>query len=175
MAPGPDGLLIRELGAADRVALAFLFGRLGATSRYQRFLRVKDELSADDLDELTDVDHWHREALIAWSPVPRAPIGVARYVRCAEFDVAEIAVTVVDTWQRRGIGGALLLALRERAERAGIRTFTATMLYGNRGALALVHGLGTSTVASAGSGALEVSGSWGRPPWRSRAISRHAT
>ena len=140
---------IRELTAADRAALVFIFRHLSEASRYQRFLCVKRELGARDLDRLIDVDHWHREALIAWSPVPRAPIGVARYVRAADFDLAELAITVVDDWQRRGVGEQLLLELRERALRAGVRRFTATLLRSNRGALALVRRLGPTTVTAA--------------------------
>jgi acetyltransferase len=156
----PVGLLIRELRAADRVALGLIFRRLGERSRYQRFLGIKRELGARELDHLTDVDHWHREAVIAWSPVPRAPIGVARYVRCEEFDLAELAITVVDDWQRRGVGGELSLALRERALRVGIHRFTATMLRSNRGALALARRLGPDAVVRTHGDVVELSGSW---------------
>jgi RimJ/RimL family protein N-acetyltransferase len=140
-------LLIRELTAADRAALQFVFGRLSAESRYRRFLVVKPALTQRDLDRLLDVDHWHREAVIAWSPPPRAPIGVARYARGEVFDVAEIAVAVTDAWQRRGVGAALVQELRERAVRAGIRRFAATALSGNGGALALARRLDAHPVA----------------------------
>jgi hypothetical protein len=53
--------LIRELTAADRQALAFLFGHLSADSRHQRFLTPKRELSAAKLARMTAVDHWHSE------------------------------------------------------------------------------------------------------------------
>jgi acetyltransferase len=153
-------VLIRELSAGDRAALAFVFHRLGARSRYQRFMRVRTELDPAELDRLAAVDHWHAEALVAWSPVPRAPIGVARYVRGADFDVAELAVAVVDEWQRRGVGGALVLALRERAVRAGIHRFTATALVGNRGALRLVRRLDPAPVTRIHGEVLELAGSW---------------
>ncbi len=142
------GLLIRELTPADRAALAFAFGRLGARSRHQRFLGIKTTLSAGELNRLTSIDHWHHEALIAWSPPPRSPVGVARYMRCEEFDRAELALAVVDAWQRRGVGRALLAALAARARRAGVRRFTATLLRDNRGALALARELGRCTVVS---------------------------
>ena len=51
------------------------------------------------------------------------PIGIARYVRAERFDVAEIAIEVVDAWQRRGVGRTLARELSRRATRAGIRCF----------------------------------------------------
>jgi GNAT superfamily N-acetyltransferase len=148
--------VIRELTAADRAALAFIFGRLGAESRYQRFLTAKRELDAPELDFLTAVDHWHHEALIAFSPAPRMPVAVARYVRTADFDGAEPAIAVADAWQRRGIGAELMLALRERALRAGIATFSATLLRSNGGALAVARLAGPVTVIRAEGDVLEV-------------------
>jgi RimJ/RimL family protein N-acetyltransferase len=149
-------MLVRELTAADRPALAFIFHRLGENSRYQRFHGAKRQLSAKELDCLTAVDHWHHEALIAWTPAPSAPVAVARYVRTADFDLAELAVTVVDEWQRRGVGVELLLALRERALRAGITRFTATALRSNRAALALARRVGPLTVVAAHGDVVEV-------------------
>jgi RimJ/RimL family protein N-acetyltransferase len=151
-----DGLLIRELTAADSPALVFAFGRLGDRSRYLRFLGTKTRLGARELDHLTGVDHWHHEALIAWSPVPRSPVGVARYVRRREFDVAEVAIAVVDAWQRHGVGHALLLALRTRALRAGVRSFTATSLWDNRGAIALARKLDSCVVVTGRDGVAEL-------------------
>lgn len=144
MIPAPDQLLIRELTAADGPAVAFSFRHLGPRSRHDRFLGATRELSTAELDRLTRVDHWHHEALIAWSPLPRTPIGVAEYVRLERFDEAEIAVAVVDGWQRHGVGRELMGMLRARAFAAGVRWFVASTLRGNRGAFALARELGQS-------------------------------
>jgi RimJ/RimL family protein N-acetyltransferase len=161
--PARPALLIRELTPADRPALTYLFGHLGERSRYQRFLTLKRELSRRDLDRLTDVDHWHREAVIAYAPAgrwQRAPIGVARYVRGQDFDIAEVAVTVVDDWQRCGVGSELVAVLRDHAVRAGIRRVTATVLRDNRGALALTRQFGGWTVLQAEGESMEIAFSW---------------
>ena len=55
-------------------------------------------------------------------------VGVARYDRVAGTDVAEIAVAVVDEFQRRGLGGALLAILARVAREHGIKTFTLIVL-----------------------------------------------
>jgi RimJ/RimL family protein N-acetyltransferase len=152
----PTEIAISELTRADRAAIAFEFRRLGEQSRYQRFLAIKRELTPIELDRLTNIDHWHREALIARSPVPRAPIGISRYVRRDDFDAADIAIEVVDDWQRRGVGTALLLALRDRALAAGVRRFTATTLAGNEGARALLRQLGSYRVTAIDADVLEL-------------------
>jgi acetyltransferase len=133
---------IAELAPAQRAVIAFVFARLGERSRQQRFLAVRPRLGERELERLARVDHWHREALVAWAPAPRRPVAVARYARGAEFDRAELAVVVADEWQRLGVGRALVRALASRALAAGIRRFSFTALAGNRGALALAGELG---------------------------------
>ena len=55
-------------------------------------------------------------------------MGIARYVRDADDpQAAEIAVTIVDDWQGKGLGTALLARLSDRARREGIRRFTAVV------------------------------------------------
>jgi acetyltransferase len=149
-------MTIRPLAAADRAAVAFTFRRLGEQSRHQRYLGARKTLSARELEHLVAIDHWHRETLIAFSPRPRAPIGIAEYVRLHDFDTAEIALSVVDAWQRRGVGSALLAALRSRAMAAGIRRATATTLWDNRGARALAQRLGRCRIVDGYENVLEL-------------------
>jgi RimJ/RimL family protein N-acetyltransferase len=139
------GLLIRELNPSDRRALAFLMRRLGDRSRYLRFLTATPNVDTE-VDRVTGADHWHHEALIAISPAPRTPIGVTEYVRLDEFDLAELAIAVADDWQRRGVGRALLEALRTRVIATGVRRLITTVLPSNRAALALASQFGRLTV-----------------------------
>ena len=72
---------------------------------------------------------------------------MARYMRNPDRpDSAEAAVAVIDAWQGRGLGGVLLrrLCRRAGAERRS-RTFTASLLTGNRSMLALFERLGAVT------------------------------
>jgi acetyltransferase len=149
-------LLIREVTPADRAALAFSFNHLGERSRHQRYFTAMPALLPRELDRLTRVDHWHHEALIAFAAMPRAPVGMAEYIRLETFDVAEVAVAVVDRWQRHGVGHALVEALRTRAFSAGVRHFEATLLRDNKAALALVRGLGKCTTVAAHGVALQL-------------------
>jgi RimJ/RimL family protein N-acetyltransferase len=119
-------VLIRQVQRTDAPLLADGFTRLGAQSRRMRFLTRKKELSQAELRYFTDVDHHDHEALGALSHADGRGVGVARYVRDAEDpQAAEIAVTIVDDWQGRGLGTELLAQLSDRARCEGIRRFTA--------------------------------------------------
>jgi GNAT superfamily N-acetyltransferase len=77
---------------------------------------------------------------------------VARFIRNPrEPDEAEVAVTVVDSWQRRGLGTALLREMVQRAAEEGIRHFTAEILAENRPMLTLAHRLGHAETTYHGS------------------------
>ena len=61
----------------------------------------------------------------------------ARYVRLPQPHAAEIALTVHDDFQRRGLGGFLLQLLARRAAADGIRWFEADVMNSNRNMLNL--------------------------------------
>jgi RimJ/RimL family protein N-acetyltransferase len=109
------------------------FARLSAQSRQLRFLTPKKELSPAELRYFTDVDHHHdHEALGALDHPGGRGVGIARYVRDAgDPQAAEIAVTVVDDWQGRGLGTELVAELSGRARSEDIRRFTALVAADN--------------------------------------------
>jgi GNAT superfamily N-acetyltransferase len=111
-------VLVRPIAPDDRAALAAGFARLSPESRFRRFLSPKKQLTEDDLDVLTRVDHHDHEALVALEADTGEGIGVARFVRTGP-DRAEPAVVVADDWQGRGVGTLLLDLLAERAWEEG--------------------------------------------------------
>ena len=136
-------VLIRAVRPDDAPGLAEAFEQLSETSRYRRFFAVKPRLSEQSLAYFTNVDHHDHEALIAVAPDSGRLVGVARFIRDPrEPDQAEVAVTVIDSWQRRGLGTVLLCELARRAAEEGIRHFTAEILADNRPMLTLAHRLG---------------------------------
>ena len=135
-------VVIRQVHRDDAPLLADGFARLSPESRRLRFLRRKDELSAAELRYFTDVDHHDHEALGALDHAAGRGVGVARYVRdTGDPQSAEIAVTVVDDWQGRGLGTELLAQLSGRARAAGIRRFTALVSADNAAMTALLRRL----------------------------------
>ncbi len=134
-------IMIRPVRPSDKRAIASAFDRLSPESRYRRFFAPLTRLSERDLAYLTEVDHHDHEALVAYDARSGEPIGVARFVRWAEPAEAEVALTVVDHWQGRGVGTALLERLVERAREEGIQRFLALIVGENRRALDLARSL----------------------------------
>ena len=146
---------IRQVQAADAPLLADGFARLSADSRSTRCLGAKKELSPAELRYLTDVDHHDHEALGALERPGGPGVGIARYIRHpGNPQAAEIAVTVVDDWQGRGLGTELVRQLSDCAWRAGIRRFTAMATAGNVAAVMLLRTMRARPVRR-GAGAVE--------------------
>jgi GNAT superfamily N-acetyltransferase len=130
-------LVIRPIRPDDKGLIAEGFERLSPESRYRRFFRPLDRLSERDLAYLTEIDHSDHEALVAIDPQSGDLAGVARYVRGAEPELAEVSVVVGDPWQRRGVATGLLERLVERAREAQITHFVALVLDENVEAIRL--------------------------------------
>ncbi len=137
---------LRPISPGDKPLLTAAFERLSEESRYRRFFTIRSELSAAELDYLVDVDHRDHEAIVAIDPCGGEVLGVARYIRLpGEGEIAEVAVTVVDDWQRRGLGRALLARLTYRARQEGVRRFSALVQSDNQASLELLAGIGNTS------------------------------
>ena len=146
-----DVVRIRQVQPDDGPALLRAYANLGEQSRYRRFFTVMPELPAATLKAAVEVDHADHEALVAVPLLSTEIVGECRFIRLPDQpDTAEIGVTVVDAWQGRGLGSALLARLSERALEAGIEYFTAEVLAENRTMLALLPGLGQVETQSRG-------------------------
>jgi GNAT superfamily N-acetyltransferase len=154
----PDGgeIVIRPLTAADGPELERGLEHLSPRSRHRRFLGTPN-IGPAEVRYLTDVDHHDHEALGAVDARTGAGIAVARYIREQGTDSAELAVTVDDGWQGRGVGTALLLRLADRARAEGIRRFSGLLLAENAPMRALLAELGTPEFTSLGDGTVEAS------------------
>jgi GNAT superfamily N-acetyltransferase len=138
-------VLLRPIRPADRPRIAAGMQELSPATRYLRFHAAIEELSEDQLDHLTQVDHVDHEAIVAIDlDHPDVPgVGVARYIRTAEDPaVAEAAITVADRYQGSGAGTLLLGAIARRARDNGIRVFRNYVLDGNHVMLEVFDNLG---------------------------------
>jgi RimJ/RimL family protein N-acetyltransferase len=150
-------LVVRPIAADDREALREHFEALSEETRYRRFMAAIKHLSERELTRLTDLDHRDHEALIALTTDDEL-VGVARFFRLpGDAGRAEVAVTIADAWQSRGVGTALLHMLAERADELGVHCFVATCLAHNRPMLDLFRELGTAVSETPGDpGVVEV-------------------
>lgn len=144
-----DGTVVRlrPLGPADADELRAGFERLSPESRYRRFFSPISRLPDALVRRLTATDGENHVALVAETiPLydePPEPLGVARFFRdAARPDAAEVAVTVIDELQGKGLGAVLLEALARIARDHEIRVLTAQVLAGNLAMQALLRRVG---------------------------------
>jgi RimJ/RimL family protein N-acetyltransferase len=140
-----DGVmvLLRLVEPSDKGLLARGMAQLSPRSRYYRFFAPKNTLSDKDLRYFTEVDgvnHFAVGALKSVSDNNDEGVGVARFVRFAEQpEMAELAITVVDEMQGKGLGYVLLLRLIAAARERGILNLHADVLADNKRMLALLR------------------------------------
>jgi len=128
-------VLVRPLQLSDRHELAIGYEHLSAEARRLRFFAAPSRLSDADLEYLTNLDYHDHFAWAAFAIDERGQpgIGVARYIRDpTQPNHAEVAVTVLDDYQHRGLGTLLLEMLADHARRNGITTFVSHILWDNR-------------------------------------------
>ena len=126
---------VRAIRPDDKERLRIAFARLSARSVYQRFFHPVNELTADDLRRLTEIDFRDHVGIVltVGAGSDERLIAVGRYVRVVSGgDVAEVAFTVADDYQHRGAATLLLRELVAIARERGVRKFVALVLDDNR-------------------------------------------
>lgn len=128
-------LHLRPIRADDAAGLLALYDRLSPDSLYFRFFAVPDK-DAGKAQYLARVDYESRYALVA--ETEGAIVGVARWERFADRPShAEVAFTVADAFQGRGLGSLLFQRLAELARARRITVFEAEVLKNNERMLRL--------------------------------------
>lgn len=120
---------MRPITPQDADRLREFHSKLSAETIYYRFFAPYPELTDRDVKRFTEVDHDSRVALVA--TVGGHLVGVGRYDRVSDT-AAEIAFTVRDDYQGRGLGSVLLEHLAAAARERGVDRFVAEVLPGNR-------------------------------------------
>jgi GNAT superfamily N-acetyltransferase len=116
-------VLVRPLVEADADAEREFLESLSPESRRFRFLGQIGHPSEEMIRQLTQVDCPRDIAFAALADVPGRDhlLGVSRYAGSADGSDCEIAVTVRDDWQHRGVGTLLLAHLLQVAKARGIK------------------------------------------------------
>jgi RimJ/RimL family protein N-acetyltransferase len=149
--------VIRPIEPSDKPLVRTIYHELSDLSRRLRFLTPTPELSAEDLEYLTEVDHNRHEAMIALDPDRERAVGIASYVRVpGDRQAGEVAVVVVDDWHRRGLGTALLDRLTERARANGLTRYTAVVAPDNEIVLGALDRAGAERTGTSRDGEVEL-------------------
>ncbi len=117
-----SSIRLRRIRSTDRQKLLEHFKGLSPGSSYNRFFCVRKEWSDRELKRLTEPNFVSHVALVATienGPEERI-VGEGRYVIEGSEPIAELALSVLDTYQNRGSGTLLLVHLLQRARRAGV-------------------------------------------------------
>ncbi len=156
---GTDAFVL-PLQRTDKATLAAEFETLAPESRRRRFLAPMMHLSDTMLEHLVDdvdgIDHVALVLCVETSPDVYDPVALGRMVRYTDVpDAADLAVTVKDAWQSRGVATALLEVLM-RGRPMGVDRIVTQVFDDNRASLSMLRRLGHATVEDLGSGLSEV-------------------
>ncbi len=139
--------VIRDVRAEDGPALLRGFAELSPQSRVFRFLHYVERLSDAEVARYTTVDRPHHEAIGALVEVrgQEIPAGIAHFFRArGACERAEMALTVIDRFQGRGLGVVLLGRLMHVAVGRGVRQFDALVHVRNEGMIHILRKLGST-------------------------------
>ena len=128
----------RALRPDDRADLIAAVGRTSDRSLHRHFFGLKRGFTDQEAAYFVNVDFVNHVALVALIDEERRSViaGGGRYI-VVQPGQAEVAFVVVDEYQGRGIGGALMRHLTSIACAAGLRTFIAEILPENTSMLQL--------------------------------------
>lgn len=136
---------IRPITPADKTRIVEALGAMSARTRFLRFHAPRTGFTPDELRRLTELDF---ENHVAWGALAedqpgRPGVAVARFSRNeAAPDTADFSITVVDAWQRSGLGSLLLQTLLVSAAELKLRRLRGTVLRGNTAALRMFERFG---------------------------------
>lgn len=152
--------IVWPLLQTDRAALRDAYERLSPEAQYNRFLasvpHLTDRLLHLLVDEVDGVDHIALVLTVLPEDGEERPVGIARMVRYRDRpSAADVAVTVADDWQGRGVATALMGCLARRRPR-GVRQVVTQVAVDNPAPLALLRHLGEVVTTPYGPGVLDV-------------------
>ena len=131
-----DGTSIRfrPIHPTDEKNLKDLYYALSQETIYYRFMQDLDRIQQKQIQDFVFVDHRTDVAIVGTLPEAHGDqfVAIGRYFLDPTTNRAEVAFTVKDEWQNKGIGAYMLKSLITIARRNGIGGFTAEVLRQNK-------------------------------------------
>jgi GNAT superfamily N-acetyltransferase len=148
--PGGETVVVRAIRPQDADCLQAYMRNLSAPARRNRFLGAVSELAPTELDRLTHMNGPHELALIAFARFGGETTMIAEAVQviAPESRRCEIALSVTDAWQRKGLGTLLLSHVECRARMLGVRHVIGEILRTNEAMKALARKAGFASRSS---------------------------
>ncbi|MDN4502675.1 GNAT family N-acetyltransferase [Alteromonadaceae bacterium BrNp21-10] len=124
---------IRPISPEDTKLESEFVHQLSAETKHYRFLGGINDLSAKALQYLCDVDGEESMAFVATvnEQGKETEIGVSRYTKGDEKGLHEMAVTIADSWQDKGLDTLLTEHLLDYARLHGVTRLYAVELNDN--------------------------------------------
>jgi acyl-CoA hydrolase len=134
-------VFVRPIRPDDEPLMREMFYSFSERTRYLRYHAALKSMPHNKLQVFCTVDYDTEMALIGLvgAPGEEQVVGVARYMTDAARESAEVAFTVRDDYQRKGLGTYFLNRLVTIARASGVRTFHAYVLMENSGMLKIFH------------------------------------
>jgi acetyltransferase len=127
----------------DEVTIQRIFDGMSPESRFHRFVTAMPTLRPGFRRMLADVDGTRHRAWVA--KVDHEPVGIVRVI-ADQFGDHELAVSVVDSMHRRGVGRSLIETAVEDAALRGIEELTLMIHPDNRASVTMFRKMGASFV-----------------------------
>jgi RimJ/RimL family protein N-acetyltransferase len=161
---GGGKIMLRPARITDERPLQEFFYGLSNESVYKRFLAFKREHPHEEMQQLVDFDYEANLAIVACTLDTEEIVGVIRYDVDPATKLADIAFTVRDEWQGRGVGTLMMKRMKEIAFARGLAGFTADVLSTNAPALAMFHESGVRFRAELNAGVYHLVGYFENEP-----------
>jgi acetyltransferase len=134
---GGEELLLRPVKPTDVKLTMDFYKKLSDRTKYLRFFTPKREAREDRVEKFTSVDYETSMVMVAVHD--DVMVGAARFDWDEREKVLELAETVRDDWQGKGLGTILFKKIVEIAREKGHRTMTAIILDENKKALSILQ------------------------------------
>ncbi len=138
------GILLRPIRLSDEPLLKDFVYSLSDQSLYRRFISSRKDMPHERLQPMVVIDYTREMAILAIVETDGKEeiIGVGRYYIDEKTHTAEVALTVRDDYQNRGVGTELLSYITYIAKSRGLLGFTAEVLVENEPMLRLFEKMG---------------------------------
>ncbi len=141
--PSGESVHVRAIRPQDADGLQDYMRNLSAPTRHNRFLGAVSELTPAELERLTHMGGPREWAWIAFAHAgSTAIIAEAIQIVAPKAQCCEIALSVTDVWQRRGVATLLLATMECRARTLGARYLVGDVLLTNDAMRALARKAG---------------------------------